>query len=709
VSLHRRQQAKSNRRSQKSKTRRRARIAGLGTAAGAALSFAMTPLVSMAPAHADLVDVLVDPVTDWLTSAAAAINPLAGLDIGSLGLGVDAPAWSLPSDLLADLALPANPLHGLEQAFIESPLGQWIDPTANATGPGLPGHSLIDNGIAPTVAASDAGSGGTAVDGGGVAMAAASVAAPAATDPASSAGVGATYAVSSQWNSGFVAGYTITNPGSSTLNNWQLQFNLPADESITNVWNASLSHTGTQYVLTPDSYDTTISPDGSVNVGFQVADTGAYSPPTNVLVDGQSVDSGAGTGGGDTGGTSGGDTGSGSGTAGSGSGGSGSSSGGGGSNTGGSSTGSDTGVGATYAVSSQWNSGFVAGYTITNPGSSTLNNWQLQFNLPADESITNVWNASLSHTGTQYVLTPDSYDTTISPDGSVNVGFQVADTGAYSPPTNVLVDGQSVDSGAGTGGGDTGGTSGGDTGSGSGTAGSGSGGTGGDTASTGDLISAQYGKTTIENAYAVQNNAYNNSAGQSIDVTPTGFSIVNENGSASTDGAPLAYPSIYLGCAYADCSPGSPLPEELSQIQSATSSIDYTFPSNGTYDASYDIWLNPTPITNGVNEQELMIWFDHQGPIQPVGSPIGDATIDGKEFVVWEGNNGSNDVISYVATSPISSWNNFNVLGFIDNMETHEAVDNSWYLTSIQAGFEPWSGSTGAAVNSFSASVNGVS
>jgi hypothetical protein len=47
-------------------------------------------------------------------------------------------------------------------------------------------------------------------------------------------------------------------------------------------------------------------------------------------------------------------------------------------------------------------------------------------------------------------------------------------------------------------------------------------------------------------------------------------------------------------------------------------------------------------------------------------------------------------------------------LGFVDNTETIEPVTNSWYLTSIQAGFEPCSGSVGAAVDSFSPSVNGV-
>ncbi|HEU4361871.1 MAG TPA: hypothetical protein VFR27_10205, partial [Mycobacterium sp.] len=222
------------------------------------------------------------------------------------------------------------------------------------------------------------------------------------------------------------------------------------------------------------------------------------------------------------------------------------------------------------------------------------------------------------------------------------------------------------------------------------------------------LITDQYGSTTIQNAYVVQNNAWNNPGGQSIEVTPTGFSIVQESGSAPTNGAPLGYPSVYLGCHYGNCSPDSPLPLALSQIQTATSSIDYSFPQSGVYDASYDIWLNPTAITTGVNQQEIMIWFGHQGPIQPIGHEVGDQTIDGKAFAVWEGGNGQNQVVSYVADTPITSWNNFNILAFITNAETQEPnVTDSWYLTSIQAGYEPWTGSQGAAVTSFSAGING--
>jgi hypothetical protein len=101
-----------------------------------------------------------------------------------------------------------------------------------------------------------------------------------------------------------------------------------------------------------------------------------------------------------------------------------------------------------------------------------------------------------------------------------------------------------------------------------------------------------------------------------------------------------------------------------------------------------------------------MIWFNRQGSIQPIGSRNGSATIGGRTWEVWTGNNGGNNVVSYVAPSPISSWS-FSVLDFINNVVSRGSITRSWYLTSIQAGFEPWIGGTGLAVNSFSAAVNG--
>ncbi|MGK5442003.1 GH12 family glycosyl hydrolase domain-containing protein [Micromonospora sp. URMC 105] len=226
----------------------------------------------------------------------------------------------------------------------------------------------------------------------------------------------------------------------------------------------------------------------------------------------------------------------------------------------------------------------------------------------------------------------------------------------------------------------------------------------GGTASADTQICEQYGSTVIR--YVVQNNRWGTTAQQCINVTSTGFEITTQQGSSPTNGAPVSYPSVFVGCHYTNCSPGTNLPIQVSSISSATSSINYKYVSGATYNASYDIWLDPTPKRDGVNQMEIMIWLNRQGSIQPIGSPVGTTTLVGRTWEVWRGSNGSNNVISYVAPSPITSMN-FSVLDFINDVKNRGAITSSWYLTSIQAGFEPWQGGVGLAVNSFSASVNG--
>ena len=85
------------------------------------------------------------------------------------------------------------------------------------------------------------------------------------------------------------------------------------------------------------------------------------------------------------------------------------------------------------------------------------------------------------------------------------------------------------------------------------------------------LICEQFGSTTIQGRYVVQNNRWGSTAQQCINVTGTGFSITAQQGSAPTNGAPLSYPSVFVGCHYTNCSPGTNLPIQVSQIGSPTS------------------------------------------------------------------------------------------------------------------------------------------
>ncbi|HZF90297.1 GH12 family glycosyl hydrolase domain-containing protein [Streptomyces sp.] len=218
-------------------------------------------------------------------------------------------------------------------------------------------------------------------------------------------------------------------------------------------------------------------------------------------------------------------------------------------------------------------------------------------------------------------------------------------------------------------------------------------------------ICEPFGSTVIQGRYVVQNNRWGTSATQCVTATDTGFRVTQADGSVPTNGAPKSYPSVFNGCHYTNCSPGTNLPAQISTISSAPSSISYGYVSGAVFNASYDIWLDPTPRTDGVNRTEIMIWFNRVGPIQPIGSPVGSASVGGRTWEVWTGSNGSNDVISFVAPSAIGSWS-FDVMDFVDQAVARGMAQSNWYLTSVQAGFEPWQNGAGLAVNSFSSTVN---
>ncbi len=229
------------------------------------------------------------------------------------------------------------------------------------------------------------------------------------------------------------------------------------------------------------------------------------------------------------------------------------------------------------------------------------------------------------------------------------------------------------------------------------------------TAATGPICE-QYG-STAQGGYIVMNNRWNPAATgqQCIDVTDNGFRIARQPNSVTTNGGPAGYPAIYSGCHYTNCSSDGLFPRRLNTIGSIDSSIGWTFVSGGSYNASYDIWLDPTAKRDGVNRTEIMIWFNRVGPIQPVGSDTGQTVrLAGRDWRVWQGNNGQNDVVSYVAPTAIPSMS-FDTMDFVRDTVARGVATDSWYLTSIQAGFEPWSGGEGLAVRSFSVGVDGGS
>jgi hypothetical protein len=104
-------------------------------------------------------------------------------------------------------------------------------------------------------------------------------------------------------------------------------------------------------------------------------------------------------------------------------------------------------------------------------------------------------------------------------------------------------------------------------------------------------------------SYIVQNNEYDSSAQECVTTDGNAdFTVASSSIDNATDGSPGAYPSIYQGCHWGDCSSGglSSDPIEVSNLTpgTATTSWSTTQTGSGAYDVAYDIWFNQTPTTS---------------------------------------------------------------------------------------------------------------
>ncbi|MFI0898147.1 cellulose binding domain-containing protein [Streptomyces sp. NPDC020983] len=113
---------------------------------------------------------------------------------------------------------------------------------------------------------------------------------------------------------------------------------------------------------------------------------------------------------------------------------------GGGTATGG--TGTGPACTATYTPSS-WPGGFTANVTLTNTGSTTVNGWTAAFTLPAGQTVTSSWNATVSPASGAVTATNVSYNAQIPPGASQSFGFQGTYTGSFAQPTGFTLNGVS--------------------------------------------------------------------------------------------------------------------------------------------------------------------------------------------------------------------------------------------------------------------------
>jgi hypothetical protein len=212
--------------------------------------------------------------------------------------------------------------------------------------------------------------------------------------------------------------------------------------------------------------------------------------------------------------------------------------------------------------------------------------------------------------------------------------------------------------------------------------------------------------------YTVENNEWNSSADECVTTDGNAdFTVANSSIDNATDGAPGGYAAIYKGCHWGACTSSSGLPIEVGDMTpgDVTTSWSTTQTYTGAYDVAYDIWYNQTPTTSGQPDaEEMMIWINHYGGVQPAGSVVAsNVSIGGYTYTIWEARDSTWNVVSYVMNTGTTSVSNLDVDLLAADSVSRGYMTDSDYLIDLEAGFEMWQGGAGLATNSYSVNIGG--
>ena len=263
------------------------------------------------------------------------------------------------------------------------------------------------------------------------------------TSAQAATGCRVSYAVSSQWQGGFGAQVTITNLGDA-VTSWRLTWSFGAGQTVTQLWNGSVTQSGAQVTVTNASYNGTIATGANTAFGFNGAWNGSNPVPTDFALNGTVCN-------GPTGGptssrpTTAGPTTAGPTTA--------------GPTTAGPTTAGPTtarpttagpttagptsavvttrpptsavvtsggptpGCSATYKVTSSWGGGFQGEVTVRNNGTATLNGWTATWTNPSGVTITQLWNGTMTTSGSTVTVRNLSWNGTLGSGATTTFGF----------------------------------------------------------------------------------------------------------------------------------------------------------------------------------------------------------------------------------------------------------------------------------------------
>ena len=214
--------------------------------------------------------------------------------------------------------------------------------------------------------------------------------------------------------------------------------------------------------------------------------------------------------------------------------------------------------------------------------------------------------------------------------------------------------------------------------------------------------------------YVIENNNYLGKPECLARTGSQGFRVTRSGAAGHRGtGRPAAYPEIFTGYHWGTRA-GDALPAQLSSLSYARSSWAVSTDraiADSAYNVAYDLWVNKgeqVAASGQPDGAEVMIWLSERAVPPPApGTPT--VSVHGVSYYRIEMPRREHGVswplIIYRRVVPVTSVRDLGLLSFVADAAARHQLSMSWYLESVEAGFEIWRGGTGLASRSFALSA----
>ena len=211
--------------------------------------------------------------------------------------------------------------------------------------------------------------------------------------------------------------------------------------------------------------------------------------------------------------------------------------------------------------------------------------------------------------------------------------------------------------------------------------------------------------------YRITNNVWRGTSTQCLSVNPasTFFSVIR---STHDSNIVVAYPSIIKGQHFGGANTkNSGMPVKITDISAAP--VDWSADVNhakGVWNTAFEAWISPKGGTTPEGGAELMVWLNKKGSIiMPAGGQKkATITVAGTQWnVYFDDQQRQWRYIAYEMAKP-NIRATFDLKDFINDAVSRGYIESSWYLDSMEAGFEIIQDGKGLTNSSFSASVKHI-